>query len=153
MIFKISNIFRVMEFEKLLFGCMAAFVNVHFLVEVKTLDEGVSHSNPSRFHGMLFVVVKFSYLVVIEICHFIMHYQLNNYTLISLFNIYIHIHHHRILPTPRTKLLFPFIQFLCPFTPFLLPYTSFLCPPTQFWFPTTPFALPCIPFCDPITPL
>ena len=81
-VFEVGDILGVMKLEEFLFGGMAAFIDVHFSVEVEALDEGVGHGDTSRFHGVLFVVVKFSNLVVIEICHFIMHSQLIIYNLI-----------------------------------------------------------------------
>lgn len=57
----------MMEFEKLLFGGMSTFIDVHFTIEIECLYKRVSHSHTFGLHGMVFVIEELSYIVVVKI--------------------------------------------------------------------------------------
>ena len=68
-ILEVVDVLGVMEFEKFLPGCFSGAVDIEFPIDIEALDEGVGHGNSSGFHGVIFVVVVLSYLLVVEVCH------------------------------------------------------------------------------------
>ena len=68
-ILEVIDVLRMMEFEKFFPSCFSGTVHIKFPIDIKTLDEGMGHCNSSRFHGVVFVVIVFSYLFVVEVCN------------------------------------------------------------------------------------
>ena len=60
----------MVEFQQLLASGMAAFVDVHFAVQIKSLNQGVSHGHSFGFHWMVLVIEELSHIVVVEIAYF-----------------------------------------------------------------------------------
>ena len=68
-ILEVVDVLGVMEFEKFLPGCFSGTVHIKFPIDIEALDKGMGHRNSSRFHGMVFVVIVLSYLLIVEVCH------------------------------------------------------------------------------------
>jgi hypothetical protein len=66
-IFKIVDILRMMKFDEFFLVCFAGTIYIEFAIYIKTFDEGMSHGNPSGFHGMVFVVVKLANFLIKEV--------------------------------------------------------------------------------------
>ena len=68
-ILEVIDVLGMMEFKKFFPSCFSRTVHIEFSIDIKTLDEGMGHCNSSRFHGVVFVVIVFSYLFVVEVCN------------------------------------------------------------------------------------
>lgn len=77
----------MMELEKLLSSGVSATINIKFLIQVERLNQRMSHCNSSWFHGMIFIVVKISYLLIIEICNSIIGHEKIKFIELSLMKI------------------------------------------------------------------
>jgi len=66
-IFKIVDVLRMVKFDKFLLVGLAGTVYIEFTINIETLDEGMSHGDPSGFHRMVFVVVKIADFLVKEV--------------------------------------------------------------------------------------
>jgi hypothetical protein len=57
----------MVKFEQLFPGGFPSTIYIKFAIDIEAFNQGMGHGYPSGFHGVVFVVVELSYLLVVEV--------------------------------------------------------------------------------------